>query len=99
MEPLVHMLIILARKDARCDEVSSLQARAAALAPSHTCSFFARVLKLAGVFENLMCPLFLVLAIKSPALHVLRFNHKRTVHRHSYMVDMSGTLTEARSCY
>jgi hypothetical protein len=30
MEPLVHMLIILARKDARCDEVGSLQARAAA---------------------------------------------------------------------
>jgi hypothetical protein len=49
------------------------------------------------VFENLLCPLFLVLAIKSPALHVLRFNHERTVHRHSYMVDMSGTLTEARS--
>jgi hypothetical protein len=97
MEPLVHMLIILARKDARCYEVSSLQARAAALAPSHTCSFCARVLKLAGVFENLLCPLFLVLATKSPALHVLRFNHERTVHRHNYMVDMSGTLTEVRS--
>lgn len=51
-----------------------------------------RVLEFEGVLVELLRPLWLFLAAKNPAAHVLRFQHEEAIGREEYVVNLRGAI-------